>query len=81
MVEIASPNLGAALLGKPAPMYVRTAALVTNLGVHFKAGRDNAMAWVTTLDGGKPVREANVAVRDCSGRLIASARTDDAGVA
>lgn len=81
VVEIASPNLGAALLGKPAPMYVRTAALVTNLGVHFKAGRDNAMAWVTTLDGGKPVREANVAVRDCSGRLIASARTDDAGVA
>lgn len=81
VVEIASPSLGAALLGKPAPMYVRTAALVTNLGVHFKAGRDNAMAWVTTLDGGKPVREANVAVRDCSGKLIATARTDDAGVA
>lgn len=81
VVEIASPNLGAALLGKPAPMYVRTAALVTNLGVHFKAGRDNAMAWVTTLDGGKPVREASVAVRDCSGKLIATARTDDAGVA
>ncbi|MBO4122096.1 alpha-2-macroglobulin [Cupriavidus gilardii] len=81
VVEIASPNLGAALLGKPAPMYVRTAALVTNLGVHFKAGRDNAMAWVTTLDGGQPVREANVAVRDCSGKLIASGRTDAAGIA
>jgi hypothetical protein len=36
-------------------MYVRTSALVTNLGVHFKLGRENAVAWVTTLDKGQPV--------------------------
>jgi len=40
VVEIASPLLGQALLdvryGEPRTMYVRTAALVTNLGVHFK---------------------------------------------
>ena len=39
VVELQSPRLGAALLGKPQPMYVPTAALVTNLAVHFKWGR------------------------------------------
>lgn len=85
VVEIASPMLGAALLGKAAPMYVRTAALVTNLGVHFKLGRGpgklSALAWVTTLDDGKPVANAAVALRDCSGKLLASGRTDAAGLA
>jgi hypothetical protein len=46
VVEIASPMLGATLLderhGSPRTMYVRTTALVTNLGVHFKLGRENA---------------------------------------
>ena len=85
VVEIASPMLGEALLGKPAPMYVRTAALVTNLGVHFKLargpGKMTALAWVTTLDDGKPVANAAVALRDCSGKLLASGRTDVAGLA
>lgn len=85
VVEIASPMLGEALLGKPAPMYVRTAALVTNLGVHFKLargpGKMTALAWVTTLDDGKPVANAAVALRDCSGKLLASGRTDAAGLA
>lgn len=85
VVEIASPMLGEALLGRQAPMYVRTAALVTNLGVHFKLargpGKMTALAWVTTLDDGKPVANAAVALRDCGGRLLASARTDAAGLA
>lgn len=80
VVEIASPRLGAALLARQAPMYVRTAVLVTNLAVHFKSGRDNALAWVTTLDDGKPVRDASVVVRDCAGRQLAAGRTDAAGV-
>jgi uncharacterized protein YfaS (alpha-2-macroglobulin family) len=80
VVEIASPKLGAALLARQAPMYVRTAVLVTNLAVHFKSGRDNALAWVTTLDDGKPVRDASVVVRDCAGRQLAAGRTDAAGV-
>ena len=62
MVEIASQKLGASLLddrhGEGRTMYVRTSALVTNLGVHFKLGRENAMAWVTTLDKGQPVAGA-----------------------
>ncbi|MGO4327737.1 alpha-2-macroglobulin [Cupriavidus sp. 2TAF22] len=85
VVEIASPMLGQALLGRNTPMYVRTAALVTNLGVHFKLargpGKMTALAWVTTLDDGKPVADAAVALRDCSGRLLGSVRTDAAGVA
>ena len=85
VVEIASQRLGAALLdeklGKDRKMYVRTAALVTNLGVHFKLGRENSLAWVTTLDKAKVVAGAEVRVSDCSGKLIASGRTDAQGVA
>jgi alpha-2-macroglobulin len=85
VVEIASQRLGAALLdeklGKDRKMYVRTSALVTNLGVHFKLGRENSLAWVTTLDKAKIVSGAEVRVSDCNGKLIASGRTDNQGVA
>lgn len=85
VVEIASPLLGGALLdaryGEPRTMYVRTTALVTNLGVHFKLGRENALAWVTTLDQGRPVAGATVRVSDCGGRELARATTGADGVA
>lgn len=87
VVEIASPMLGEALLGKRAPMYVRTAVLVTNLGVHFKLARGAAdgdmsgLAWVTTLDDGKPVANAKVALRGCDGELLGQGTTDATGVA
>ena len=84
VVEIASPLLGAALLdtrhGSPRTMYVRTTALVTNLGVHFKLGRENALAWVTTLDKGQPVPGARVRVSDCRGKELATGLTDARGV-
>ncbi|MGB3880452.1 MAG: MG2 domain-containing protein [Diaphorobacter nitroreducens] len=85
VVEVASQALGGALLderhGAGRTMYVRTAALVTNLGVHFKLGRENALAWVTTLDKGQPVQGASVRVSDCRGRLLAQAQTDAQGIA
>lgn len=85
VVEIASPALGRSLLdprhGQDRVMVVRTSALVTNLGVHFKLGRENALAWVTTLDKGQPVAGATVRVSDCNGKQVASATTDDKGVA
>ncbi len=85
VVEIASQRLGAALLdeklGKDRKMYVRTSALVTNLGVHFKLGRENSLAWVTTLDKAKVVTGADVRVSDCNGKLIASGKTNEQGVA
>ena len=84
VLEIASQDLGASLLdtrhGAQRTMYVRTSALVTNLGVHFKLGRENALAWVTTLDKGLPAAGARVRVSDCKGREVASGSTDAQGI-
>ena len=85
IVEIASQKLGKSLLdeglGEQRTMYVRTSALVTNLGVHFKLGRENALAWVTTLDKGTPVAGASVRVSDCRGKELATATTNAQGIA
>jgi len=80
VVELASPVLGQALLGRNAPRYVASAALVTNLAVHFKWGRERSLAWVTQLDTGKPAANAEVRVTDsCTGALLARGTTDKAG--
>ncbi len=81
VVEIESARLGRSLLDKAAPMYVRTGVLVTNLGVHFKLGRENALVWVTTLDRGRPVAGADVVVNGCDGQRVWGGRTDAQGVA
>lgn len=85
VVEVSSQLLGRSLLdarhGNPRTMYVRTTALVTNLGVHFKLGRENAIAWVTTLDRGRVVPGAVVRVSDCSGKELATGTTDARGIA
>ena len=81
VVEIESLRLGQSLLDKRAPMYVRTGVLVTNLGVHFKQGRENSLVWVTSLDRGKPVSGADVVVNDCYGRPLWTGRTDAKGLA
>ncbi len=85
VLEIASPKLGETLLdqrhGASRTMYVRTTALATNLAVHFKLGRENAVAWVTTLDRAKVVPHAVVRVSDCSGKELATATADARGVA
>lgn len=80
VVELASPKLGRALLGRDAPRYVASAALVTNLAVHFKWGAESSLAWVTSLDTGKPVAGATVQVSDsCTGKLLARGTTDRSG--
>jgi uncharacterized protein YfaS (alpha-2-macroglobulin family) len=88
VVELASPKLGAALLTGSHPgatggevYHVSTAALVTNLSVHFKHGRESSLVWVTTLDSGAPVARAQVSVQDCSGKEHAKALTDARGLA
>jgi uncharacterized protein YfaS (alpha-2-macroglobulin family) len=81
IVELESARLGAALLAKPRPMYVPTAALVTNLGVHFKWGAEQSIAWVTTLDEARPVADAAVTVRDCTSKALWSGTTDASGLA
>jgi hypothetical protein len=79
IVEIESPSLGAALLGKSEPMFVPAAALVTNLGVHFKWGATGSLAWVTRLDDGKPAAGVEVFVLDCSGTPLWTGITDAQG--
>jgi alpha-2-macroglobulin len=85
VVEIASQKLGGALLdeklGAKRTMYVRTSALVTNLGVHFKLGRENAAVWVTTLDKANVVAGATVRVSGCDGKELATGTTDAKGLA
>ena len=81
IVELESKRLGTALMGKPQPMYVPTAALVTNLSVHLKWGRENSLVWVTTLDTAQPVAAAQVAVQDCQGAIVWQGETDTQGLA
>lgn len=79
IVEIESQLLGNALLARPKPMYVRSTALVTNLAVHLKVGQDNALVWVTALDSGKPVADAEVRVSTCAGKQLWQGKTDALG--
>jgi uncharacterized protein YfaS (alpha-2-macroglobulin family) len=82
VVELASPILGRALLGEDRPRYVATAALVTNLAVHFKWGREASVVWVTSLDDAGPVAGAAVRISDyCSGKLLWQGETGQDGVA
>lgn len=82
VVELASPRLGAALLGPGKTRYVATGALVTNMSVHFQWGRGRSLAWVTRLDDARPVAGAAVAATDsCSGKLLWQGRTDASGQA
>jgi hypothetical protein len=81
VVEVESDALGAALLGKKKPMYVRASALVTNLAVHLKLGRETGAVWVSTLDTGKSAPGADVRLYDCNAKLVWQGKTDATGVA
>lgn len=87
VLELASPALGQALLRLPdeeadeaRTMYVRTGVLVTDLSVHAKIGRENALVWVTRLSDGQPVANAQVSVRNCNGTEYFSGTTDERGI-
>jgi len=82
ILEIASPALGASLLGPSSTRYVSTAALVTNLAVHFEWGRESSLVWVTRLADGIPVPDAEVLVTNyCTGAPLWQGRTDHSGLA
>ncbi|TFW18160.1 alpha-2-macroglobulin family protein [Duganella callida] len=80
LVELASPKLGAGLAMR-GPAYVSSAALVTNMVAHFKLGGESSLVWVTSLDQGKPVPQAQVVVRDCAGKQLWQGMTDSGGLA
>jgi len=80
VVELASPRLGAALLGRGGPRYVAAGALVTDMAVHFQWGRGRSLAWVTHLADASPVAGARIAVLDsCTGREFWRGVTDPSG--
>ena len=81
-VELQSKALGQALLGRDAPRYVATTALVTNMAVHFMWGREGSLIWVTALDTGKPVAGAKVSIGDtCTKDILWNGETGKNGTA
>jgi len=81
VVELTSTKLGSALLGEKKPYHVSAGALVTNLAVHFKLGRESSLVWVTRLDDGQPAAGAEVVIADCRGRIYWQGKTDGQGLA
>ena len=81
VVEMESRILGRSLLGADKPMYVSTAALVTDLAVHFKWGREASAVWVTALSSGLPVPGARVIVRRPGSVPAWEGTTDGNGIA
>lgn len=82
VVELASPRLGKALLNENIPRYVATSALVTNLSVHFKWGRESSLVWVTQLDSAQPVADAEIRITNfCTGQEYWHGRTGPDGTA
>ncbi len=81
IIELQSNILGLHLLENKKTMYVQAGALVTNLAAHFKWGRESSVVWVTTLDTAEPVKDADVTLRDCNGKILWQGKTDGSGVA
>ena len=79
VVEIESPALGAVLTGQ-GPMYVASAALVTDIAVHLKVGRESSLVWATQLSTGKPLAKAEVALFNGKGKELHKGVTDEKGL-
>ncbi|MDY3331608.1 MAG: MG2 domain-containing protein [Pelistega sp.] len=78
--EAESPALGAQLTEEARPMYVRSTALVTNIAVHLKTSETGALVWVTRLDDGQPIPNANIRLSACDNKDIATGLTNAQGV-
>lgn len=79
VVEMASPRLGMALTGE-STMYVATSALVTDMAVHFKKGRESSLVWVTQLSDAQPVQQAKVTILNSAGKELYKGVTDKNGL-
>lgn len=79
LLEGQSLALGRGLLEKDAPMYVRSAALVTDLAVHMHHSDSTVAVWVTQLSTGQPLESAQVRVLDCKARTLATGSTGPMG--
>jgi uncharacterized protein YfaS (alpha-2-macroglobulin family) len=79
-VEIKSRILGKSLLAQDKDFYIPTTALVTNLSVHLKWGRESSLIWVTELNTGKPVDGVEIDIQDCNGKSYIKGKTNAEGV-
>lgn len=79
VVEMKSDVLGNSLLETNQPFYVRTAALVTNLSLHFKWGKESSLVWVTKLNDAKPVPNADIQIFNCKNEKIFVGKTGPSG--
>lgn len=79
VVEMVSPRLGESLTGN-GPMFVATSALVTDMAVHFKKGRESSIVWVTYLSNARPVNGAQISIVDVSGKELARGTTNSEGL-
>lgn len=82
VVEIASPALASALTpGSGGKAYhVSTAALVTDMAVHFQWGDGASLAWVTRLADATPVAGAALRISNsCTGKLLWQGKADASG--
>ncbi|HEY5800132.1 MAG TPA: MG2 domain-containing protein, partial [Burkholderiaceae bacterium] len=81
IAELASPKLGKVIVDGGGTAHVQAAALVTNLAAHVKRGAESSLVWVTTLDKGRPVAGADIAVRDCNAAPLWQGKTGADGIA
>ncbi|PJZ69552.1 peptidase inhibitor [Leptospira perolatii] len=81
IVEIESRILGNSLYGSDQPMFVKTGALVTNLSVHFKWGKEGSLVWITSLDKGSLVEGAEISIYDCKANVVWQGKSDQSGQA
>lgn len=80
VLELQSPTLAGSLLAEQSEtMYVRTTALLTNLAIHMKYSPEDFLVWVTRLDTGEPVANANISISDCEAKPLHSGVTDAQG--
>ncbi len=81
ILEAKSMILGANLLQKPAPLFVSTVAVNSNLAVHTKYGKNSLQTWVTALDSTEVISEARVTAVNCAGKILGTGRTNSQGLA
>ncbi len=82
VVEIASPVLASTLTpGSTGKIYhVSTAALVTDMAVHFQWGDGASLAWVTRLGDAAPVAGAAIRISNsCTGKMLWQGKADASG--
>ncbi|MCB1179658.1 MAG: peptidase inhibitor, partial [Leptospiraceae bacterium] len=79
-VELESSNLGKSLLLSGGNMFVPTLALVTNMSVHFKHGKENSLVWVTSLNDGKPVENVKISILNCENKVLYEGKTNSSGL-